>query len=377
MDVGERYLVLALRLRRVAPDLVDSYAGPRHLAERVAAEPTRAPAALREEARELRAAVSGGTPRERWLDAQLAALEAALGEDRASYRELVRRCHGVDPTFVADDAFAAAHARLDAALPGRGPLPERYAAWLRTQEVPRKALLPGIRALADELRARTRQAYGLPDGERVEFETVTGKRWAANANYRGGGLTRVLINTDLPIHAFRLLELAAHEAYPGHHTEHVCKEAALGHAELAVFLFPTPQALVAEGLAQMALQSVLGQDAEDVAAECLRPLGIRYDARKAAVVRAVKEALGAVRANVAMLLDAGDEAQARSYARRWMIESDEHVDRAVRAVRDGPWRPYESCYPEGLRLCRSYVAREPDGFRRLLTEQLTTSDLGG
>jgi hypothetical protein len=39
------------------------------------------------------------------------------------------------------------------------------------------------------------------------------------------------------------------------------------------------------------------------------------------------------------------------------------------------WTPYESCYTEGASLCRAFAEREPDGFRRLLTEPLTTSDL--
>jgi hypothetical protein len=378
MDIGERYLVLALRFRRVAPDLVSSYAGPPELADSVAREPPRTAADLRDAARELRAALGRGGARRRWLDAQLAGVQTAcevLAGERIAYAELVRRCYGISPTFVSDETFAAAHARLDDALAGAGSLRDRYAAWLRTQLVPPDAVLPGIEVLAEGLRARTRETYPLPDGERVEFETVTGKWWGGFADYGGGLCTCVALNTDLPIHGFRLLELAAHEAYPGHHTEHVCKELALGHAELAVYLYPTPQALVAEGLAQLALENVLGDEAEYFGAECLRPLGVAYDAETAAVVRAVKEALVPVRANVATLLDDGDEREARAYARRWMLEPDEQVDRAIRAIRDRAWPAYESCYPEGLTLCRAFVAGRPDGFRRLLTEQLTTADL--
>jgi hypothetical protein len=52
-----------------------------------------------------------------------------------------------------------------------------------------------------------------------------------------------------------------------------------------------------------------------------------------------------------------------------MLDDDEHVEQALKSLFEREWPPYESCYPEGLRLCR----RVP--FRRLLTEQLTAADL--
>jgi hypothetical protein len=369
VTVGERYLELALRIGRLAPELVSSYAGPAALAARVAAEPPTTLAALHSQASELRAAVEAEEPdmaRRRWLDAQLAALETAcraLDGERFGYRELVEHCHGVAPTLVPEESFAAAHARLDDALPGRGAVRDRYAAWLATQEVTPERVLPRLTALAEELRKRTHHAFGLPAGERVEIELVSGKWWSGFADYLGDLRTRIEINIDLPLHDFRLLDLAAHEIYPGHHTEHVLKEVGLvrgrGWLEHAVFLYPTPQALIAEGLATIALEQV----------EAVDGIG--------GVVLATMEALLPVRANIAILLDEHGASvdDARAYARCWMLESDARVDKAVNGLVTRSWRPYVSCYPEGLELCRTFARREPDGFRRLLTEPLTTADL--
>jgi hypothetical protein len=126
-----------------------------------------------------------------------------------------------------------------------------------------------------------------------------------------------------------------------------------------VFLYPTPQALVAEGLAMTALEQVGAPSHTE------------------GVVLAVREALLPIRANIAMLMDEGAMSldEARAYARRWMLESDAHVAKAVDGVVARSWQPYGSCYVEGLRLCRAFVAREPDGFRRLLAEPLTPADL--
>jgi hypothetical protein len=40
-------------------------------------------------------------------------------------------------------------------------------------------------------------------------------------------------------------------------------------------------------------------------------------------------------------------------------------------------RTYSPAYTFGRRLCRSFLELNPDGFRRLLTEQVTVSSLQG
>ncbi len=102
-----------------------------------------------------------------------------------------------------------------------GDVRERYQRWAASQRVPAERLLAGLRALAEELRRRTGELVGLPQGEEVIFELVRDKPWAGNADYLGDFRTRVRINQDLPIASMRPLELASHEAYPGHHTEQV------------------------------------------------------------------------------------------------------------------------------------------------------------
>lgn len=374
-----------LRLGRVAPDLIDSYCGPADLAARVDREPPATPAALAEEARALRDEIGRSEPdvsRRRWLAAQLDGLETAsrsLAGERFSYRELVRRCYGVEAELVSDDAFETAHRRLDERLGGNGALHERYQRWRSTQLVPPELVEAGLEALTTELRARTDALFGLPEGDEVEFELVTGKPWGGNAEYLGELRTRIAINIDLPIASFNLLELVTHEVYPGHHTEHACKEPLLrdGRLELAVYLYPAPQALVAEGLAQMAHEALLGADAEKAGAEILRPLGIPYDADTAAAVREARKTLLGIWANIALLVHDGEltEDGARRYARRWSLEPDENVEKAVAGVLGTAWRPYAVCYPRGVAVCRRFVDGDPMRFKRLLTEQLTTEDL--
>src|SRR6202030_3046969 len=127
-----------------------------------------------------------------------------------------------------------------------------------------------------------------PAAEHIEFELVTDKPWSGFNTYLGGLQSRVSVNTDLPVLSTSLAHLVAHEAYPGHHTEHSRKEVGLVRRrhflEESIFLVGTPQCLVAEALADLGLEVVMGRRPEQIVAEHLRPLGIPYDPDTVAVV---------------------------------------------------------------------------------------------
>jgi hypothetical protein len=145
---------------------------------------------------------------------------------------------------------------------------------------------------------------------------------------------------------------------------------------LSVYVYPTPQALISEGLASYALVALLGDDAERVAAECLRPVGIAYDYVTAAAVREAEALLLPVRSNIALMLDGGaTSAHARDYAKVWLLNDPEQIDEAVENLESRSWPPYESCYPIGLALCRRYVGSDRTRVRDLLHRQLIPADL--
>lgn len=386
MSLGRDYLQIVLRLRKLVPGWVESYVGPAKLADAVdAAEPDSADE-LHECVHEFAERVRReevDSDRRRWLVAQLDAISTALqwlAGERFGYSTLFERCHGVAVQLVADRQFEQAHALLDRALPGHGEVAVRYRAWRETQLISRDRLQESLELLARDMRARCREVFGLPEGEQVIWEVVSGEPWAGNAEDLGGRRTRVRINGDLPISSPRLLELVCHEAYPGHHTEAVCKDASLiqpaGREELTVYVYPSPQAVISEGLACHAITALLGDDAEKIAADCLKPRGIAYDHETAAVVRRAEELLLGVRSNIALMLhDGTPSAQAHEYARTWLLDESEQIDKAIAHLEDRSWRPYESCYPVGLAVCQRYVATDPRRFHDLLHRQLTPADL--
>jgi hypothetical protein len=393
--IVDRYLELGLRLGRHVDGFVDAYYGPPEAAARIEAEPLRPPAELAADAGRLVADLDAGegagtgdgaldAGRRRWIRAQALGLRTSarkLAGEPIAYLDEVEQCYGARPEPVREDTFAAAHARLDAVLPGSGPLRNRFIAWREAHAVPQDRLEPAIRSLADDLRERTQRLFGLPDGEHVDWVFETGKPWSGFNYYEGGLRSRVAINVDLPVLSLSLGHLVAHEAYPGHHTEHTRKEVGLVRRrrwhEETIFLVGTPQCTLAEGLADLGAEVTLGRRPEPVVAEHLAPLGVRYDAEVAAAVAEAGEALSWVRSNAAIRLhDEGAPVDdVIAYLERWALLPRNRAEKAVSFLTDETWRAYSHCYTEGLRLCRAYVDGDPTRFERLITDQLLPADL--
>jgi hypothetical protein len=393
----DEYLILGLRLGRHVDGLVDAYYGPPASATSVAAEPLQSPEQLVEAARSLLAAIDAGaavdpTPsggpgaqgaapaRRHWLRAQVVGLLTTarrLAGEPIGYADEVEACYGIRPTRVEEDVLEGAHQHLDEVLPGSGPLAERLVAWREAHAVPVDRLQAAINSLAEDLRERTKALFGLPDGEHVDFELVTDQPWSGFNYYLGDLRSRVAVNTDLPVLSTGLAHLVAHESYPGHHTEHTRKEVGLVRRrqrwEESIFLVGTPQCLLAEGLADLGLEVVMGTRPESIVAGHLRPLGIRYDAEVVAAVSEAGEALGAVRQNASFRLheDHADPDTVIAEVARWGLLSSDRAAKAVEFLMHPTWRAYLTCYVEGLPLCRAFVGGDPARFDRLLSEQLT------
>jgi hypothetical protein len=327
---------------------------------------------------------SAAPARRRWLRAQVIGLMTTarkLDGEAIGYADEVEACYGIRPSRVDDSTFVDAHRRLDEVLPGTGPLAERLVSWREAHAVPTATLRSAIDSLAEDFRARTRTRFGLPDGEHVDFELVTNQPWAGFNYYLGNLHSRVAVNIDLPVLSTSLAHLVAHESYPGHHTEHTRKEVGLVRRrkwwEESIFLVGTPQCLLAEGLADLGLEVIVGRRPEAVVSDHLRPLGIRYDAEVVAAVSEAGEALGAVRQNAAFRLheDGADADTVVGEVARWGLLSTDRAFKAVEFLTHPTWRAYLTCYVEGLPLCRSFVGGDPARFDRLLSEQLIPADL--
>lgn len=392
-ELIREYLLLGLRFERIEQGYVDAFTGDPELQRLVANEPMPNPSDLARQAEKLAAALPGGLDpaRAEYLRVHLRALACAgrkfageqVGfiEEASAYFDL--------PVIVKGDTdrYRQAHARLDEALGGTGPLAERMAAHRRAEEIPPERLEAAIHAFSSALRDRVRVDFPLPESETITYEVVTDKPWSGFNYYRGDYQSTVAVNADLKQLMSNLPRLVAHESYPGHHTEHCRKEAGLveklGQAEQTIFLVNTPQCLMAEGLADLALYAAVGPGWGAWAAEIYADLGLQFDGVRAEAISEAAAALADVRQDAALMLhdEHRDADEVADYLRRWLLVTDDRARQSLRFLSSPLWRAYTSTYVEGYRLLRGWLDAAPPGvslterFRRLLDEPLTPSTL--
>jgi hypothetical protein len=387
LSVPERYVLLCLRVGRHIDGFVDAYFGPPEWKELVAREEPADPQVLHQEAIDLAESLpsEGLEPeRRRWLEAQLRALECVLARmtgDDMSWTNEVECCLGVRPTRTDTSVFEEVHRRLDAALSGAGALRDRYNEWDERNAIPTDKLIPALDTLKGVLGPRAHELARMPGVESVTYETVSAKPWIAYNWYQGRYQSVVEVNADLPISIALVTDLAAHEAYPGHHTERAAKEAHLvhdlGRVEMSVAIISGPEAVISEGIAMNALEQALGPQPYDAVAEVLDPLGIEFDPSEVHEVHHAEIALFATAVNAAFMLheEGATIEEAQDYIREWGLESDKKAARSVAFLVEPTSRAYVSAYTDGQRLCRAFAERAAGNFSRLLTEQLTPADL--
>jgi len=392
-ELARRYILLALRLDRVSPGLIDSYVGPAELREITRAESPPLAAELHDEAMalaDLASRLDGTDPatarRRRWFDGQLRALSALArraGGEEIAYLDLAEELFGVPIRPVPDRALLTARTRLDAILPGSAPLDERLAALRESIRVPPGQVVGAIRASAQRFRTASARDFSLPANESIEWSEAHDQPWGAYAEFLGHGVTRIQVNVDLPVDVGGVAFLASHEAYPGHHAEHIIKEemlvrqARLGEATMRTM--GTPEATLSEGQADVAREVVMGD--LELAAELGRigrDVGIAADWAAVVTVRAAHQELQDALGNAGILMHAEGrpEPDVRDYLADVGAVPGEQLDHVMRVLRDpvnGTWFPYT----EGARLIRPWLETQgqTSGFWRLLSEQLTPATL--
>jgi hypothetical protein len=390
---GRDYILLGLRIERHVPGFVDSYFGPPEWKALVDSEPApRAVAALLNDARSLEAGLarfSHDDQRKRYLARQLTGIATVLRRlagEAIPFADEVLGYFDVLPERTDEAVYERALNRLKSVLPGQGPVRERMIAWRRAFDLAPERLLAPVELTLRDLRKRTAAILPLPDGEGLSVEMVTGKPWSGYNWYLGNYRSRVEVNTDLPVRASSLPHLIAHEGYPGHHTEHSVKEALLwragGRLEHSILLINTPECLISEGIADLALECVLPESERaawlrDVFFPTTGLTGLNAE-QVIAVERATRD-LASVRGNAAFMLhaDGRDPREVAEYLQHYGLNTPEEAEKRLSFLTDPLWRTYIFTYFYGERLLRGWLDRVgwKDGLRRLVSEPICPSQL--
>jgi hypothetical protein len=400
------YLLLALRLDRLRPGIVDAYFGPTELKAQADSESPRTPGQLREDAALLQTRLRqevAEPDRRRWLEAQVVALEAQalmLTGDPLPYLDYVACCFDITPERTPEAAFVSAADELNRALPpgetGSETVAERLAAWdARFAIAPDRLSIP-IDWLMATIRARADRLFGLPTGESVEIAPVSGMPWSTSNQYEGGGRTRLEINTDLLARPAELIRTLTRECYPGRHTEHAWKERRLvddlGRLEASIAILNTPESLISTGLANLGerivapdetYQAMLIELYERGGLAIAADPGAAGDAADRQVrIRRAWDSLRAVTANAALMLhaDGAPRAEVSAYLNRYLLVGPKQAQTRLEMIEDPIYRTHVIATFEGERLLSRWFeldlsSEHMDRFGRLLRELLTPGSI--
>ena len=255
---AESYVRLTLALGEIDPNHVDAYFGPQAWRDEAKGSSL---AHIIKQAEEARASITDvqikQEPRAKFLSKQLDALIARaqlLNGKKFSFDEESAAIYDVVAPTHADSYYQGIVDQIKPLLPGEGSLSDRWEKYRLDFNIPPEKLEAVFTAGVDIARERTKKYIALPSSESFEIELVNKQVWGAYNWYKSNAHSLIQVNTDLPLAVNRILHLACHEGYPGHHVYNTLLEQHLakgnGWIEFTIYPLYSPESLVAEGTAE-------------------------------------------------------------------------------------------------------------------------------
>lgn len=272
-EIAVSYVKLVLALGELDEGYVDAYYGPPEWRDQAKAQKLDA-AQIEAQSQRLIVRLINTAPDDLPADPELAALRksylknqlgalsaraAMLQGRKFSFDDEARALYDVEAPHYAESDFQPALKQLDALLPKEpGTLAQRYNRYIDRYSVPKDKLESVMRAAIGYAQLRVRPHLELPQGEHFELALVGDKPWSAYNWYQGNFYSRIEVNAEQPVSIIRVIQLASHEGYPGHHVYNSLLERDLvrgqGWPEYQVYPLYSPQSFIAEGSADFGVE---------------------------------------------------------------------------------------------------------------------------
>lgn len=366
--IAERYVKLILAIGQHDPNYVDAYYGPpewKPAARRPLIELAAEASAL---ADLIALQVGIDLLRQNYL---LVQTRAALGRirmlqgEKFSFDKEAQLLYEVEPPAVSLAELETSRESIAKALPGAGTLEERFARFESRFYIPPGRVDRTFKAAIAEARARTKKWIpNLPANESFDIEYVKGQSWSAYNWYKGNARSVIQVNIDQPIGIDRIIHLACHEGYPGHHVYNALLESRLVKekewAEYSVYPLYSPQSLIAEGTADYGASLVIHGDERLVFKRDVLFKEAGLDSSLAAeqhqmqkLVRPLRHA--AIQAARAFLDGVRNEAETIEYLERFTLQPKGMVERRIKFFNEH--RTYIINYSFGEDTVANYIAK--------------------
>lgn len=277
-SIAENYVKLALQIGKFDTDFVDAYFGPDSLKPVVDSsqfnsivfeELNQKVNKLMDEMESLAEFPANELERKRYtyLYKQLLACKTRiymLNGMTLTFDEELKALYDIEIDYKDENYFNQLLDELGKLLPGKGNIYERYISFRNNFIVPQEKLKKVFNTAINECKIRTNKFVKLPPNEKFEIQFVKNKPWSAYNWFKGNSFSLIEVNTDLPIYVDRVVDLASHEGYPGHHVHHTMMEWQLykkrNWIEFSIYLLFSPQSLIAEGVANYGTEFIFPEE---------------------------------------------------------------------------------------------------------------------
>jgi len=268
-EYGIRFLRLPLRIDKHNKGYVDFYIGPKKLREIVDNEVKTSPNKLLTDCKALQKDLykqGYAKKRERYLEKMLTAMRTSieiLNGIEIPIKEQFLRLYDVALQPVNESELEDLKEEFNAAYGGPGSLEKRMNDLRVRRAIPEGKVFGLFKKALNITRERTKELFVnlLPQKERIVLELVKNNdeiKWAYYNWYVGNLCSQIEVNPNCNMYWTGLLIGAAHEGYPGHHTEFIVKEQRLyrelNQFEHSILLLYSPKLILSEGIADLAVE---------------------------------------------------------------------------------------------------------------------------
>ena len=374
--IANAYVRLGLSIGQYDGDFVDAYYGPDSLKPTTAKHPSFPKDSFLQAVHNIQAQlqpfIAQSTDatlsnRANWMSSQLTAFGQRIrmfAGEQSSFDQQAKELFGVEPPSYDEAYFRSLIKQLDKLLPGEGSVTNRFQSLANRFIVPKDKLDTLIKLTIAESKKRTQQNFSLPQKEDFRLEYVSGKPWSGYNWYGGNYQSLIQFNVDITTFIDRIIDIASHEGYPGHHVYNSLLERQLykekGWAEISLYPLFSPQSLIAEGSANYGIEMAFpGEENIKFVKQHLLPLAGLDTAGLSTYFKAlaIKAALQNVRTEVTRRVVDGKMSD--SEALRWLMEYGLFNEKdGVRSLAfSKKYQSYVINYTYGMDLVKNYIER--------------------
>jgi len=395
---GEDFLLLALRIDKHIKGYIDFYISPKKLRQIVDHESLTAPNTLLNDSNYLLKQLGAqgfDKERERYIEKLLIAMKTSieiLNGSEISIKDQFTKLYDVDLRPAKEVELDNLKEEFNKAYEGSGSLEERMKKLRVRRKVPKSDVFVLFKKALKIVKNRTEELFAnlLPKNEHIIIDLIGKKndnkaKWSYYNWYLGNFTSRIEINPNYNVYWSSLLSSAAHEGYPGHHTEFAVKEQCLYKKlyqfEHSLLILHSPKLIISEGIGNLAISVMFSDsDAAEISLREFCPDTSKTDSIDViASQNKVRRKLALFWYNLAYraLIDEYSAEELIRYGKNFEIFNEDTIQNNLKRMSDPVYSKNAFLYDLGTNLIRNKYGIIPSvkNFQNLLKNAILPSNL--